>query len=131
MTRALAVAGALVVTAFFGLAVRQATSANAARERLVGLAPRSPAAAARTRTLIDHAGTLNPDRGIDVLRARLDFLQGQIAAGRRILLDVVADEPHNVEAWTALALAFGTLDPPLAARARDALDRLAPDVPEP
>lgn len=119
MIRAAAVALAVAASAFFALSVRQATSAASARSRLDAGAP-----AQRTRTLLDHAGTLNPDRGIDILRARLALQTRDDATARRLLLGVVRAEPANAEAWTVIALAF----PGLEARAQAALRRLEPPV---
>ena len=119
MTRAAAVALAVAVCAFFALSARQATSADTALHRLDAGAP-----APRTAELLDHAKQLNPDRGIDILRARLALQTRDDARARRLLLGVVDDEPANVEAWTVIAFAF----PDLEQRAGAALRRLEPPV---
>ena len=130
MTRAVAVAAALVVCAWFGLGAVQASSESRARERVAGPAVPSPADARRTADLIDRAGFLNPDAGVDVMRARLHLQTGDRAAARRVLLDVARREPDNVDAWTAIALAFPG-DAALGGRAERELRRLSPPVPAP
>jgi hypothetical protein len=51
------------------------------------------------------AAFLNPDTGVDVLRAELDLGQGDRIGARRILERVVAKEPQNALAWEWLARA--------------------------
>ncbi len=126
MRRAAAVAGALIVTAFFALSVRQATSADAARHRLD--AGRSDA---RTAALLDHAGQLNPGADVDVARARLAVLRHDLPRARRILLAIVRREPDNAVAWGTLTFVFARADRPLARRAARHLRALVPQVPEP
>jgi predicted Zn-dependent protease len=46
---------------------------------------------------------LNPDRSVDLLRGQLAFEQGHPLAAVRIMKDVTAAEPNNLEAWVALA----------------------------
>jgi hypothetical protein len=126
---ALAIAGALVVAAWCALGVSQATGAQAARDRVGDLRPPTAAAAARTADLLDRAGRLNPDRGIDVLRARLALQRGDAAAATRIALGVARAEPANLEAWGLIALVNERRDPALAARARAELRRRSPPAP--
>ncbi len=126
MTRAAGVVVALLVAAFFGVGVWQAANTKAATERLD-----AGHADARTATLLDHAGTLNPDADLDIARARLAVAQDDLPRARRILLDIVDREPENARAWGTIELVFADSDPALAKRAAARFDRLVPTVPEP
>jgi predicted Zn-dependent protease len=95
---------AIVIAAWFALGAYQShevarATASAARGHLTAAQARSADAA------LDGAATLNPDRAVDVLRARVALAAGQTARARRILNAVVADEPQDLEAWIALARA--------------------------
>ena len=129
--RAAAIAGALVVCAFFALGIRQTTSHEQADRRMSSPERPSSAAAARTETLLDHAATLNPDRRVDLGRALLALQSGHPQSARRIIERVVADEPDNIEAWTRLAFATAGTDPAASKRAAAQVLRLAPRVPAP
>jgi predicted Zn-dependent protease len=59
--------------------------------------------AAHANALLDSATTLNPDRTIDLLRARVALLRGDRPTAKRILLGVVTAEPDNIDAWYGLA----------------------------
>lgn len=126
MIRGAALVGALLVCAFFALIIRQTTSTDAAVQRL-----ETAASVPRTETLIDHAGTLNPDIGVDLLKARLALQERRLDDAKRLLLDVVDREPANLQAWAIIAVAFQESDPELFDRAVAANDRYNPDVPEP
>lgn len=124
MIRAAGVAVALIVAAFFALGVRQATSTQAATRRVdAGRADH------RTAVLLDHAGTLNPDADVDILRARLAVTRGNLPRARRILLDVVRREPENVFAWRLIQFVVEPIDPALQRRATRVFHRLAPPAP--
>lgn len=131
MLRAAGVVAALLVCAWFALGLRQTTAANEVRARLARVAVRTPADAARTSQLLDRAGALNPDAGIDVLRADAAFAQGHTARARTLLLDVTRREPESFDAWATIAIAFARADPALAAGARAQLRRLSPPAPAP
>jgi hypothetical protein len=131
VTRAVAAVAALVVAAWFALGVSQSTGANAARDRLEDFRRPSDAAATRTAELLDRAGRLNPDRAVDLLRARLALQRGDAGAATRVALGVARAEPANLEAWGIVALVNERRDPALGARARAQLRRLSPPVPAP
>lgn len=131
MTRAAAVLGALLVCAWFAVSVRQATSTADATRIVSSLERPSAARTARAATLLEHAGSLNPDRTVDLLRAQLALQRGDRAGARRIVEAVVRDEPDNVDAWTRLAFTVGRGDPAAFARAVAQVRRLAPIVPAP
>ena len=117
VTRAVAVAAAAVVAAWFALGVLQSTSVDAARDRLAAVAHPSRADADQTRRLLDRAGWLNPDEGVDIERAHLTLQLHGPAASTRALLAVARREPQNVAAWAAVALVAGGEDPSVQALA--------------
>lgn len=102
---AAAVLVAIGACAWFGLSIHQAQDTNAAAAIVTGTSRLSPARADHAASLLDSAGTLNPDRLLDVLRAQLELGQGNRAGARRILERVVASEPENALAWEWLARA--------------------------
>jgi hypothetical protein len=93
--------------------------------------PGTPAAAltAKVLHLLDSAGTLNPDRDIDLLRAQAQTRAGESAAALATVAPVVRDEPQNIDAWVVLGLAAQRDDPRLASLAREKELELAPPVP--
>jgi predicted Zn-dependent protease len=101
--RVLLVVGALVATAWFALSVHQAVDTDRATALITSHA--SAAELRRAERLLDAAGTLNPDRSVDILRAQLDTDRGDLRGARRIIKRVVASEPDNLEAWLTLARA--------------------------
>lgn len=117
---------ALAVCALFGLGVLQARDQSRASAIIASNAPLTPARAAHVRSLLDTAGTLNPDAGIDLLRADLAFEQNEPARTIRILERIIADEPMNIDAWVALAQAALKHDPSKLNGAIAAIGRLDP-----
>ena len=106
--RAVRVAGvalALLACAWFLLAARQAHELDQATAIVSAAGPVDTAQARHARALLNSAGTLNPDREVDILRAQLQLDQGNRAGARAILRRVVAAEPENLDAWVALARA--------------------------
>ena len=127
--RIAAVIAALVVAAWFAVGVRQATSTGDAQHLLGGRT--TAAEQARTATLLDHAAVLNPDSGVDLLRARLDLAHGDRGTAVRRFEAVTRREPDNIEAWTQLAFATARTDRPAFRRAVAQVRRLSPAVPAP
>jgi predicted Zn-dependent protease len=118
---------ALASMGWYVLAVRQSTDTSRAGT-LVSVAKLTPAQARKAASLISAAGQLNPDRQVLVLRARLEYDQGKLAAARTILKQVVAREPDNLEAWFWLAKASSD-DPSEFLFAAKAIRRLVPPLP--
>jgi hypothetical protein len=116
MRRGLLIAVALLAAAWFGLGIRQATEIAAATSIVSTGRHLSPGEAGRARGLVATAAMLNPDSTPDLLRAQLDRDQADLGGARRILSRVVAREPENVAAWSALALSDAG-SPATAARA--------------
>lgn len=123
-------AGALLVSAWFGLTAVQARDLDAARE--IVRAPGVPGAAQtdRAERLLDTAGFLHPGSAADLIRAQILTETARGAEARRVLEDVVAREPDNIEAWSRLAFLTLRTDAQAWAAANAQLRRLAPPVPE-
>jgi protein-tyrosine-phosphatase len=116
-----ATVAALVVAAWFGLGMHQAVDQDHA-ESLIAAHPHLTAAQARQASaLLDSAGTLNPDRQIDLDRSSVALGRGQTLNARRRARSVTDAEPENLDAWVALARSSSG-DPQLF---RDALKRVA------
>ena len=132
--RSFGVAGLIIFSlcalAWFVVGIRQAHDTNAAAAIVTG-ASRLPAGQRRhAADLLSAAKVLNPDTQVDVLRAELALGQGDRAAARRILEQVVAKEPENAVAWEWLARAsVGDLHEFFLAGIH--LARLVPRVPPP
>jgi hypothetical protein len=129
-TRIAGVAGALLVCAWFVLAAVQARALDRAKE--VVRAPGVPSAAQtdRAERLLDTAGFLSPGTEDDLIRAQLLTETARGPEARRLLDDVVAREPDNIDAWSRLAFLTLRKDPRAWAEASAQLRRLAPPVPE-
>lgn len=127
--RVLVAAVAVVACAWFALGAREARDTAKATSILDGSSRLSAAQAQRTRSLLSSAATLNPDREVTILKARLALVQGNASAATRLLKGVIDAEPRNLEAWMHLAIAdhapadlavtirkLAELDPQLARR---------------
>lgn len=93
---------ALAIAAWFGLGVRQAVDVSRASSLLSGQTF-GPRQAARARSLLSSASTLNPDSTVDLLRASLAFRTGHRQQARAILLRLARREPQNVLVWFEIA----------------------------
>jgi predicted Zn-dependent protease len=96
---------AVAASAWFVLGVREARDTARATALVTGEAPLRPAQAQRARSLLDSAGTLNPDLTVAVTRGVLELDQNQNAAAERTLESVTRREPLNLDAWVQLAFA--------------------------
>lgn len=96
---------ALLVAAWFGLGFYQAQQTGRASALIGGGNRLSPRQAQQARSTLDAAGTLNPDRAVDVLRGQLATDQGNYPRAIRILTAVTAREPLNLTAWAQLGVA--------------------------
>lgn len=101
--RASIVVLAVIACAWFALGIRAAHDTNRASAIVSGKAPLTAAEAAHARSLLDAAGTLNPDTTVDLLRAKVALARNDEAAGLRTIRSVTNREPQNLEAWVALA----------------------------
>ncbi len=97
------VALAVCACAWFGLGIVQSHATDAASSIVSGSGKLTPGQAARARSELGTASTLNPDHSIDLLRAQLAVREGRSQAAIATLRQTVADEPMNLSAWLALA----------------------------
>ena len=98
---------ALALSAWFGLAWYQASRTGKAQALVAGRA-RLPAAEARhARSLLDGAGTLNPDLTVTILRGELAAEQHRYGEAIRLLRSAAAQEPENLNAWIQLVFVAG------------------------
>jgi predicted Zn-dependent protease len=95
----------LLAAAWFALGVYQSHAVSQARSIAAGPGRLTDTQAGHADHLLGDAGTLNPDRAVDVLRAQVALARGDAAHSRRILSGVVAGEPQDLDAWIALARA--------------------------
>ncbi len=106
LLRVALVAAALVTAAWFGLGAHQAyeiAQVNRTVGGLTGQLRLSHAASQQARERLSSAAWLNPDREIDLLRARVALLSRHRTRATAILQRVVAAEPENVDAWYGIA----------------------------
>ena len=98
---------AVVASAWFALGAIEAREIN----HITGLVTQSTRLSRQqSRAALDQlssAGTLNPDRHVDVLRATVLARSGQIRGAVTLLQHVVQAEPKNLEAWFELATVAG------------------------
>jgi hypothetical protein len=120
---------ALIACAWFALGIHQARDQAAATTLINQPGTPSPALTRRILSLLDSAGTLNPDRNIDLMRAQAEVRGGEGQAALREALAAVRAEPLNVDAWIVLGIAAGGGRDPAAVRlANIKLRQLAPPV---
>jgi Flp pilus assembly protein TadD len=105
LARASLLAIALAICAWFALGFVQARDTGQATALVTGTAPLSTKNAARARSLLESAGTLNPDRTVDIVLGVLEVDQHRYAAAEQTLLSVTRREPMNAGAWVQLAFA--------------------------
>jgi hypothetical protein len=98
---------AVVVAAWFVLGARQAHDLTLASNIASQSQPVTAAQAARARSLLNAAATLNPDQTVNVTRAAIAADRNQTGQADAILLRVVREEPDNLEAWYLLAQVQG------------------------
>lgn len=104
--RLLLVLVSLAVCAWFALGIRQAHDVDRVTTIVSGLQGQkrlTVAQAGQADSLLDSAAVLNPDRTVQVLRARVALLRGNRPLAKQILLRLVAAEPENIDAWYGLA----------------------------
>jgi hypothetical protein len=121
--------GAAALCAWFVLGTVQAHDENVATALIDNTGTPSPALTHRILSLLDTAGTLNPDRDIALLRSQAQTRAGRDAAAVRTARAVTRAEPLNIDAWTVLAFAAQPIDPAQARLARAHQASLAPPVP--
>lgn len=119
---------AVVACAWFALAIRAAHDSNHVSTIVSGKAPLTAAEAAHARSLLDNAATLNPDTGVDLLRAKVSLARNDEASAVRTILNVTSREPLNLQAWVALAQATLHRNSRLVLLAVHNIGRLDPEL---
>jgi predicted Zn-dependent protease len=99
------VALVLLVSAWFGLGAYQDQQTGKAGALVAGGNRLTARQAGQARATLDSAGTLNPDRAVDILRGELAIDQRHYPRAIRILGSVTAREPLNLTAWAELGIA--------------------------
>jgi predicted Zn-dependent protease len=105
------------VCAWFALGARQAIDTSRGSAIVSSSSTLSSAEAHRALSLLHNAGTLNPDRNVDILRAQAFLASGNTQAAIRVLTTVTREEPQNVEGWLWMAHAVGSNAPRASANA--------------
>jgi predicted Zn-dependent protease len=115
---------AAVICAWFVLGSRQAHDLSSATAIVDASSTPSAQQAARARSLLSSASTLNPDRQVEVERGMLALVRGHSARAVAILEGITREEPMNLVAWVDLAqAAYGTAQvEPRAVRQLSLLD---------
>jgi hypothetical protein len=101
--RALLALLAIAASGWFVVGIRQARDVDRATALLSAGTSIDRSDATRVSSLLDGASLLNPDRQVQMLRARLDDERGRDAQAERVLRGVVSAEPMNVVAWALVA----------------------------
>jgi len=122
-------AASLVACAWFALGAVQVHDQNRAAALIPDQNSLTAAQAHTILRLLDRAGTLNPDRNIDILRAETYLHTGEPRAAEREMLRVVRAEPMNIEAWFLLEIASAPQDRATERLAIAEQQQLAPPVP--
>jgi hypothetical protein len=94
---------ALVIGAWFVLGWVQARDTGRAEALLSVSNTPTAVQAAQIGSLLNSAGRLNPDRTVDLLRARLAYDRHAYGKAVQILESVTNSEPQNISAWYQLA----------------------------
>jgi predicted Zn-dependent protease len=120
---------AAAACAWFVIGVIQSNNESRATALIDGSGAPTPAQTAQIQDWLDTAGTLNPDRNIDLLRAQAAVRAGQSAKALVLMKRVVRDEPRNADAWIVFGFAAQAQSPALARMAHAQVLKLAPPVP--
>ncbi|MFL5829169.1 MAG: hypothetical protein ACJ76X_04570 [Solirubrobacteraceae bacterium] len=129
LTRVALLGVAAIGCAWFALGALQVHAQSRADALLPQNANVSPPLAHAISDQLDRAGTLNPDRGVDILRAELYIHAGNRPAAERLIKRIVHDEPDNIDAWFLLQIASFPRDPATVQLARIRQRELDPPVP--
>ena len=119
---------AVAACAWFALAIVQSIDTTRATAIVASSTPMTAQRAAHTRSLLDSAGTLNPDKTVDILRGELASELHQPVRAVALLESVTASEPQNADAWVTLARVALHHDTPALERAVARLAQLDPRI---
>jgi predicted Zn-dependent protease len=112
---------AAVVAAWFALGVIQSHDTSRAASVILSNDRLTDAEVKHVDSLLSAAGTLNPDRQVELLRGQLALRKGENRRALAIFAAVTHAEPQNVLAWDLIAEAGDT-------RALAKVARLEPKV---
>ncbi len=118
---------ALVLAAWFALGIRESHEINTVTS-IASAGRLTPPQVRRADDLLQSAGTLNPDRQVQLLRGQVALAAGRSGDAQRLFLQVGHAEPMNLNAWAGLVRAAGS-NHGLIRLALDNIARLAPKVP--
>jgi predicted Zn-dependent protease len=119
---------AVAACAWFALGIVQSIDTTRATAIVSSSTPMTPQRAAHARSLLDSAGTLNPDKTVDILRGELASELNQPVRAVAMLESVTASEPQNADAWVTLARVALHHDTPALERAVARLAQLDPRI---
>jgi predicted Zn-dependent protease len=119
---------AVAACAWFALGIVQSIDTTRATAIVSSSTPMTPQRAAHARSLLDSAGTLNPDKTVDILRGELASELHQPVRAVATLESVTASEPQNADAWVTLARVALHHDTPALERAVARLAQLDPRI---
>jgi predicted Zn-dependent protease len=129
MTRVAVLLVSLAAAAWLASAYPGTRAEEQAREiRAAPGRPLTPGQVARSIELLEDARRARPDGEVVVKLAGLELTAGRPDRAAELLRPLVREEPENVPAWAALALALGRSDPAAAREARARQRELAPPV---
>jgi predicted Zn-dependent protease len=120
---------AVVACAWFVIGVIQSDNQSRATALINGGGTPTHAQTSQIEHWLDRAGTLNPDRNIDLLRAQAEVRADQSARALVLMKRVVRAEPSNADAWVVFGFAAQSQSPALARLAHAEVLKLAPPVP--
>lgn len=120
-----ALVGAVAVCAWFGIGIRQAHNVASVTQTIGSSQSLTVTQLHALDSRLAAAATLNPDRTVDILRARVLIEAGRPRAAEPILERVTHAEPMNLDGWLWLAGA-ALNDPPVARDAIAHINRLDP-----
>ena len=124
--RVLVAAVAVLLAAWLGVLLRNAMVAQSAGDRIFFTPALSAGELDRELDRLESARLLDPDPGVDELRAGLLWLRGRPAESARVAKALVRSEPQNVHAWMHLYRATVESHPRQAAFALSQVRRLNP-----
>jgi predicted Zn-dependent protease len=129
LARVALLAVAVIACAWFALGAVQILAQNRAAALIPASTDVSPQVAHAIANELDRAGTLNPDRSVDLLRAQLYLHSGRRPAAERLIQRVGRDEPNNINVWFLLQIVAFPRDPATVQMAHRRALELDPPVP--
>lgn len=123
------VALALCACAWFAIELRDFHHENYVKNYLSAHPRFGDAQAQALDAQLDDAGTLNPDRELDLLRAYVEVHAQHLRRAIAIAQAAARAESQNIANWFVVQFIAGQLDPAAYRLATQRIDQLAPPVP--